>query len=429
MSHHDKFWEKFGQKIRQHQPAAYTGGDWASMERLLDKANPPSRKKGWRLLALILLALLGGYLAGAYYGIPTVPEELGSFPIPVSGIAQNRSLQMEVEVATTTRPQNQLSFTKSKNETPTGPTVPSRINKIPNLSNQNLVTDSSMPFSVDNSISPDTPGEGHYQPEEVLSLINAKNAESGAVSTLSLREPMDALSVLPAEQLKLLSPPFPNSAAEYSAPAAQKQGRAYGGLLLGSNLSAPNHMDGSNSLYPFGGAFAGLQLGSRWAIQAEAHIKYADNLTVAYERTEMLESNNGYLFDQVSKRMEERSFLAIEAPLLAQYRLSPNWSLLAGARPALIINDPSISLPLGMEQADIISSANQGQGRSSANGKPALRQFDIGVSLALEWTLNRRWALNACFTRGLTDLSPNRSFQVEEKHFNTDLQLSIRRRF
>ena len=88
MSHHDKFWEKFGQKIRRHQPEAYTDGDWNAMEQMLDDVSGPGRKLNWQLPGLVFLALVLGYLAGLWCSKASIPEGLGAFPIPMPGIAQ-----------------------------------------------------------------------------------------------------------------------------------------------------------------------------------------------------------------------------------------------------------------------------------------------------------------------------------------------------
>ena len=79
MSHHDKFWEKFGSKARQHIPEAYSPADWAAMEQLLDGTPPlaPAKKGNTaRLMALLLLLIALAYLiTGDFF------EHLGSYDL------------------------------------------------------------------------------------------------------------------------------------------------------------------------------------------------------------------------------------------------------------------------------------------------------------------------------------------------------------
>ena len=431
MSHHDKFWEKFGQKIRQYQPTASTGSDWQAMEQLLDKPARPANKINGRLLALILVAMAGGYLAGAWYGFPSIPDQLGAFPIPMAGIAQMKkttpdqagspdpsaiddedTAKHEAVVGALSR---RIEDTK-KRKPGAYPPVPGNLASTHNRRDVSAIETSTLLGE-----------EGHLE-EPIGSITESLEAVDGKSHiTTSVFFNDEVLSSLPVVSGNVVTHQAGLASAEYPATPERRHRRMYGGFLLGSNLSIPG--DGSSSLYPFGGIFGGLQITPRWAVQVEAHVKYVDNLSVAYERTVQLETNNGYSFDQASSGVIEKSYLALEMPLVAKYKVSPTWSILAGVRPALIIDTPSSFLGQNRQEASFTAQNGSGQSRSDVSSEPELRKFDVGVSVALEWAFHRRWSLDARFSRGLLGLASNQVFQSDNQHFNSGFQLSVRRKF
>ncbi|MCB0592980.1 MAG: PorT family protein [Lewinellaceae bacterium] len=420
MSHHDKFWEKFGRKIRQYQPGGNPEGEWQDMAQLLDKAARPARARKRARLFLVLAAAVAGYLAGAWYGLPSMPDELGAFPIPLRGAAEAKAVPLDSAITAGNSGMDGIpppekvqssGFEVQSGQAPLSAAAPVALAKkhnaaqagnfAPPLAEKNPV------FVIDHS---------SEQP--------APEIEAFAPSRL----PMALLPRLPLWQENLIKQQTAAPSIEHNASEIQQPGRFFAGFLLGGNLSMISLKDGGSSAYPFGGLFAGVRLSPRWAIQAEAQVKYVDNLLVAYEQTTRLESNNGYFFDQASRGIADKKYLSLEMPMMAKYRLSPSWNLVAGARPALILENVSFTSRQD-NQAAIAPTSNSGQGRAYGSNEPGLRRFDLGVAAGLEWVLNRHWSLDARYTQGLLDLSQGQAFQDNAKHFNSSLQLSLHYKF
>lgn len=436
MSHNDKFWEKFGQKVRKHRPEAYSDGDWKAMEQLLEEAARPSGRVNRQLSALVLAALILGYLAGAHFGAPAIPQELGSFPIPMTGAAHNNQeraveknnpeINREVAVlsehgafdnkaAASGRPVQQkntseLDKGRGGRTLPVSGAVASGPENVP-------MPAAALPEEHIASRAVAIPAPSREpEPEGSGSPINA-HPETG-MPPLSAIPSIPGLAITNDETIR------------YSATAPKTGSKFYVGFLLGSNLSVISIQDAGYSLYPFGGVFAGLRLHPRWAVQAEAHVKYVDNLRITQEQTAKLESNNGYVFDQVSIRAFDKNYLALEMPLEAKYRLSSSWSLSAGVRPAFIQDSGSFLFGGNEQEGALLGpTAGLGQDRAAGNRRPELRKFDIGATVALEWAFHHSWSLNLRYAHGLLDLTPVQVFKVSEKHYNTGVQLSIRREF
>ncbi len=421
MSHHDRFWEKFGQKIRGHQPDAYTPGGWSAMEELLDKPARSSQRRNKALFTLVLLAAAIGYLAGARYGFPSAPVRLGAFPIPLAGVAATEE-KAGMDTMHKALPLHHKRGAGAEVALPPGPAAAGLA-----LGAKRSLGEAGSP---EKDVYTQLEGQETLPIQEVpitfvqssgQSLLPQENTPSS-----SFNEQLPQPSVIAA---RLGGPASPQAAAGPDggfAVAVKERSRLFGGALIGFNRAIISIADASYSNYPFGGLFGGLRVNPRWAIQAEAHLKYADNIMAPYEQSVTLESNNGYAFDQVSAGIIEKSYLAIEFPLLAKYKVAAAWNLLAGLRPGLILDNP----PFPGQRADEPAGLNNaGQSRENASGQLALRHFDLGVAFGMEWLFYRGWSLDARFTRGMRDLTPGNAFQAEGKHFNTDFQLSVRRKF
>jgi len=423
MSHHDKFWEKFGQKIRGHQPEAYTSGSWRAMEELLDKPARPSQRRNKALFALVLLAAAVGYLAGARYGFPSAPVRLGAFPIPLAGVAatEEKAGMDTMHNTLSLHPKQGAGAEVSLPPKPAATGLAGRAKRSPGEAGspeKGVYAESmfggqeTLPILETPITSVQISGQG---------LIPQENTPSPAFN-----EQLPQPSVIAA----LLGPASSQAAAgrnEGFAVPDRERSRLFGGALIGFNRAVISIADDSYSNYPFGGLFGGLRFSPRWAIQAEAHLKYVDNIVAAYEQSVTLESNNGYAFDQVSTGVAEKNYLAFEFPFVAKYKVAPAWNLIAGLRPGLILDNPSF--PGRNADAPTVDLNNSGQSRENTSGELALRHFDLGVAFGMEWLFYRGWSLDARFTRGLRDLSPENVFQAGNKHFNTDFQLSARRKF
>lgn len=418
MSHHDKFWEKFGQKIRQHSPEGDPAGEWRAMEQLLEGAARPSQKRKKRIAALILAAAAMGYLAGAWLGLPQKQTPVGAFPIPLEGGAQGGQASS---------PDSYSFPPNTGRQEKAGPAVAvlpeTRLPALPATPGDPAAgTASALPARQQ------PPGPAAGQRERGIAARPAP-AEGRMGSVPVSRSPWAALPYLPALSGNLDSqlPPLPADSRRY-APAKKEGRQLYGGLLLGANLPIINFREGLQAPYPFAGLFAGLQLTPRWALQAETHLKYVAGFYSSYEQSARIETSNGNFFDQESRGTAEKNYLAIEAPLLGKYRIAPAWSLLAGVRPAFLLD--GFSWPAAQDE-EVSANVTSGSGQSNAGPgrEPELRKFDLGLSGGVEWAWSRRWALSARFTHGLLDLSPDAAFLAKNGQFNTDLQLSVRYKF
>lgn len=415
MSHHDKFWEKFGQKIRQHNPEGDPAGEWRAMEQLLEGAARPSEKRKKRIAALILAAAAIGYLAGAWLGLPQKQAPVGAFPIPLEGSAgsgqasspdssplpPNAGREEKARPAVAALPETRLPALPGHPAAGMEPAVPGR----------------QLPPAL---------AAGQGKGETATRPAPPEGRMGSVPASRSLRSALPYLPTLSGS----LDSQLPVLAADSRrfAPAKKEGRRLYGGLLLGANLPIINLREGLQAPYPFAGLFAGLQLTPRWSVQAETHLKYVAGFYSTYEQSARIETSNGNFFDQESRGTAEKNYLAIEAPLLAKYRIAPAWSILAGARPALLLE--GFSLPAARDE-EVSADVTSGSGQSNAGPgrEPELRKFDLGLSGGVEWAWHRRWALSARFTHGLLDLSPDAAFLAKNRQFNTDLQLSVRYRF
>ena len=434
MSHHDKFWEKFGQKIRRHQPEAYTDGDWNAMEQMLDDVSGPGRKLNWQLPGLVFLALVLGYLAGLWCSKASIPEGLGAFPIPMPGIAQIEKVEPARNPAQlpSAFPASGVEGHSKSAGAPAHPATSFGMN-----SSQADQAHTSVPmFDIE-------PGLNIYTTDTERNL--AKNGKEGSLPHYAgkKKEEKTAAFLSSANNLSIEMPELLPAVARFvtsqrftekdllptntSTSASRRTRQFYGGFFLGANYSLTNLPD-ATSTYPFGGFFAGFRVGPRWAVQAEAHLKYVNNLSIAYEESARLESNNGYFFDQISRGTAQKDFFALETPLLGKYQLNRQWSLLAGLRPSFILE--KLSLP-GKQQEDALSAApTTGQVNNAASSsEPKLRSFDLGVSAGVEWSFHRHWGLGVRFTKGCFDLSSGQAIEENKKYYNTDLQFSAYRKF
>ncbi|MCB0577961.1 MAG: outer membrane beta-barrel protein [Phaeodactylibacter sp.] len=415
MSHHDKFWEKFGQKIRQHNPEGDPAGEWRAMEQLLEGAARPSQKRKKRIAALILAAAAMGYLAGAWLGLPQKQTPVGAFPIPLersAGDGQASSPDTYPLPPDTGRKEKARPAVAALPETRL-PALPGH----PAAGEVSAIPARQLPPAL-------AAGQGEGE-----TAARPAPAEGRMGSVPVSRSPWAALPYLPALSGRLDSqpPPLPADSRRY-APAKKEGRRLYGGLLLGANLPIINFREGLQAPYPFAGLFAGLQLTPRWSVQAETHLKYVAGFYSSYEQSARIETSNGNFFDQESRGTAVKNYLAIEAPLLAKYRIAPDWSLLAGVRPALLLE--GFSWPAAQDE-EVSANITSGSGQSNAGPgrEPELRKFDLGLSGGVEWAWSRRWALSARFTHGLLDLSPDAAFRAQNRQFNSDLQLSVRYKF
>lgn len=417
MSHHDKFWEKFGQKIRQHQPDAYRPGEWNAMEELLEssKAAGSSFRRSRALRAgVIVLAITAGYLAGAWYGLPGSSPRLGAFPIPLPGIAAGINEKGQAEKTLDTTSAGTGYSVHAGRRSREGAHLPMEHSPALNPDKSRNATDG-MPFESDvlpaNAANPPLP--------ETAQEAQARGHSPVAPPAYLPSAPKQ---VLPLAEAILAGGP---------AGKAKKQNPIYGGFLLGANHAVISLQEASYSTHPFGGLFGGLKLSSRWAVQLEAHLKYVDNIKAAYEQMVTLESNNGFAFDQFSYGVAEKNYLALEFPVVAKYRIRPAWSLLGGLRGGLAFDGVSFFSSSGKKNQPDAPTANSNGWPSEGNSysQLPLRRFNLGLAGGVEWAFHPRWSLDARFTQGLQDLSPGKVFQSDDKHFNSDFQISIRRKF
>lgn len=442
MSHHDKFWEKFGEKIRDYQPDGYSQANWAGMEELLSGTRPPAaagRKRKAFLLAACLLAFLA--ITAIAVLLPSRPEataDLGNAAPPnTQAPAENAAGQngkpgptSDNKVRTLNKPQVE-SLNSRVGEGPAAaiatpqPDKPKRENGAAPLTKTQGAgpahfrqQEISEPGALPEALPPAT-AESEEAPAPV-------EIETGNLPELRADHPAPAIGAIPLPR-SLNSPP----AGAIESASALKPGRNwYGGILLGLNNTITDYRDLSYSATPLLGFFGGVEWNYKWGVQAELHAKYVNNYNLDYTVVSYWYNSSNFLEAREEKYSTE-AFLALEMPLVLKRRLSPRTAVLAGLRPSLIFEAKNGFGFLSMQRE---AAADFGQSpTTSGAGQPAtgrnLTGSDLGLIVGMEWAFHPRWSLDARYIQGFRDLSPGHFYQDGATHLNSDLQLTIRRKF
>ena len=464
MSHHDKFWEKFGSKARQHIPEAYSPADWAAMEQLLDGTPPlaPAKKGNTaRLMALLLLLIALAYLiTGDFSGNKAIPgsgqndANLASGAIVSNLPQENRPVSTHVNieessVQTSKKEKSRLSIAGAGvgvGEGLSGKTLPSAA---PNSAgrilaektlNQNQIAQAPAGPSVA-AQSQNKQSSYTMASEAIVDIPSAPASETlyAAISESQEAEPavqdrkaspiasLDVAAFLPMEKLRLVSGTF--SAQEVVPAPSLKPGREwYAGLLLGVTSTATDYQDIQFSLMPLPGLFGGVRLNEKWSIQAELHAKYVNNYNLAYSVESFLYDSANNL-NVIQQEFTMKAYGALEMPLVAKRRINPRLALLGGIRPSLIFEDKD-GLNLSRSAREDFSTGvtpNASESNSNFSGQ-SIRHSDLGLILGLEWAFHPQWSLDLRYNQGTRDLSPNNLYNSSAIHLNSDLQLTLRKR-
>ncbi len=455
MSHHDKFWEKFGGKIRDYQPDGYSQADWAGMEELLSGTRPPAatgRKRKAFLLAACLLAFLA--ITTIAILLPSRLADNSTRPVATANLGNAAQLSAPAPAENAAGQDGNPGPAKGdKKEEDKVQTLNKPVVESPNSG----VGEG--PATAKTTPRPDMPESGpapltETQGAGLARLPQLKISEPGALTEVlppATAESKDAPAPVEIETGKLLelradqpapaigAIPLPRSlnsppaGAIASASALKPARNWYGGILLGLNNTITDYHNFSYSATPLLGFFGGVEWNYKWGIQAELHAKYVNNYNLDYTVVSYWYNSSNFL-EAREERYSTEAFLALEMPLVLKRRLSPRTALLAGLRPSLIFEAKNGFGLLSMQREEEADFGQGGQSpTTSGSGRPAagrnLAGSDLGLIVGMEWAFHPRWSLDARYIQGFRDLSPGHFYQDDATHLNSDLQLTIRRKF
>ncbi|MCB9276018.1 MAG: PorT family protein [Lewinellaceae bacterium] len=431
MSHHDKFWEKFGGKIKSYQPDGQP--NWAAMEELLDGPPPaPARKKRRAILWASLIFVSAGICTLACILLDR--RDHNTHSTAVTAIAENALGQESTE--------NKLSMLQHGNagsEKPEPQTRNARHNlKIDAKISGQQQTDwhdrgvgakYNQPVAISASSYPQQLfAESNSQPFTMPLTTETELVKPLAVEPIAALERRQQLHLLRSVELK--SPGMP----EIAAPSAQKHSRHwYGGMLAGVNNAITDYKSLSHSTLPVLGIFGGVDWNQKWSTQLELHTKYVNNYHLSYTviRYRYDTFNN---LEAVEQPYDLKAYFALEMPIVVKRRLTPSLYLLGGLRPSLIMEDrDGLNLLANNRQEDTASvglgASSGGTDTTGSSAPQLLRKHDIGILAGIEWAFSRNWSLDVRYNQGLRDLSLDNVFQDNATHLNADLQLTARWKF
>lgn len=455
MSHHDKFWEKFGEKIRDYQPDGYSQADWAGMEELLSGTRPPAAT-GRKRKAFLLAAFLLAFLAITAIAVLLPSRLANSTSRPEAAADLENAAQTNTPAPTENAagrdgkhgPARGNEKEENKVRTLNKPVVESPNSGVgEGPATAKATPQPDMPESSPAPLAK-TQGAGLAplpqleisEPGALPEVLPPATAESkkgpasmeietGKLPELRADQPAPAIGAIPLPR-SLNSPP---AGAIASASALKPARNWYGGILLGLNNTITDYRSLSYSATPLLGFFGGMEWNYKWGIQAELHAKYVNNYNLDYTVVSYW-YNSSNLLEAREERYSTEAFLALEMPLVLKRRLSPRAALLAGLRPSLIFEAKNGFGFLSTQREEEADFGQGGQGpTTSGSDRPAtgrnLAGSDLGLIVGMEWAFHPRWSLDARYIQGFRDLSPGHFYQDDATHLNSDLQLTIRRKF
>jgi hypothetical protein len=446
MSHQDKFWEKFGKKLDTYQPDGYQPSDWAAMERLL-RQHPAGAvssmaqavRRSWWKAAVCLFCIGLGAGMGIWHFAASSRE-------PISGAASGgAAAQAGGGSANSTDDLAQISErmptgggVEAASASPGREAKPSALPQAerpaPNnpprqASTRSLIagyaaaagrSGEALPvFAAEEPLSR-PPAASQAWPEE------AQAAAEGAPPSAGFAE-REALAALPGRAFgpDLDLPPLPlwdePKRARRSGPAFYK------GFILGWHLTVTDYQAWRASTAPVAGLYLGYRLSDRWALQAEVQGRVVRNYDLSRRIITPSFDQQGVVYGVESSR-DLRSYASLDLPLLAQYRLSPRWSLAAGLRYSRIIESEDGGHVSFLRESASFSRADE-LGLQGAGRERSLHPSDWGALLGASRHFAKGWSLHLRYTQGLRDLSPNQFYENDALHLNSDLHLSIRKNF
>ncbi len=422
MSHQDKFWNKFGDKARQHKPDLYTPADWQQMERLLD--NKPARRfppiflwSGGAVASVLAIVLIMWLLAPK-------PPALSALPIPMA----------EAPLASYEEPPHNADNSKiaentaEKNITVEGA---SDTRRLPGLKQREKKKTADDRASI-------RVGEGSSQ-------ITAEMAKSDAIPgksndpKASDDKPLPSVNRTPISEMKavatMLGPVSYTATAPHFDQKTDKNRWAFGsGFIMGGHLAVTRYSGPQSSAFPFLGLFASVSPHPRWSLQMELQARYVPAMTASYELA-LSSTPSSNLADSIQFAGKQRiDFFSIQAPLLVKYKAHPKWSFYAGMEYGMIISEPNFGS--ASDEYAVIPDSDFSSGEANLEARRAAKVATLrisdhswGILAGTEWTFSEKWAVNLRLIHGLTDLSPDDLYGDDSRHRNSGLQLSLHKTF
>ncbi len=454
MSHQDKFWEKFGKKLGGYQPDGYQPSDWAAMEELLQQNPVAGVKPGaaqlgglafWKWAGLALLLGLVAYFIAMPWDEPG-PLEAAAPDAPVAS-----SLNSVVAAASAT---DSISSSPLKGSaaivalpasaSPQEGVAPSGLGlRISSPANISRLDEAAGKASLDEAAQE---GEPNLSLVAGQSVVPTERSQSGLVpgseagdQSSSLPQYLDGqgsvglfagqanLEALPAKAFQAEGSSI-DSELPPALPSPRRSGPAFHkGFILGTHLTITDYQSWQASVLPVVGFYLAYHISDRWSLQAEAHARFVGNydLERSYNENYTVPSGQSYFYEASSKLY---SYTSIDLPLLIQYRLKPRWSLAAGLRHSIILENNG-QRGSSVERGNNFSFDNLQSNWARLQLDRNLWPHDWGVLLGASRHFTRGWSLHLRYTQGLRDLSPDNFYGSDAYHLNSDLHFSIRKNF
>jgi hypothetical protein len=457
MSHQDKFWEKFGKKLGGYQPDGYEPSDWAAMEELLQQNPVAGVKPGaaqlgglavWKWAGLALLLGLVAYFIGMPLNEPSTLEAVAPDAAKVSSLnsalaeasaadtISSIALKEDAAIAAlsaSAAPQRgveAIAASAALGSLRSSPTNTSRLDEAAGKASLGEATQEGEPdfglvagqaavlrAQAQGGMAPgsEAAGQSLSRPQYL--------AGQGSVGPFARQANLEAL---PARAFQVEGIAIDS---ELSAlPSSRRSGPAFHkGFILGTHLTITDYQSWQASVLPVVGFYLAYNISDRWSLQAEAHARFVGNydLERSYSENYTVPTGQSYFYEASSKLY---SYTSIDLPLLIQYRLKPRWSLAAGLRHSIILENNG-QRGSSVERGNNFSFDNLQSNWARLQLDRNLWPHDWGVLLGASRHFTRGWSLHLRYTQGLRDLSPDNFYGNDAYHLNSDLHFSIRKNF
>jgi hypothetical protein len=441
MQHIDKFWTAFRDKLASFQPDAYTDNDWQEMELLLNGAAATPIKKPflsfWKSKKVwVLLLLLFASIAGAYsLWINHIHEDgqstltKGSKDISVSldqSVAQVEEKE-EIAVLPITKVQandqnNVQSTDKTSLKQLTDQSLDRSIDRAPEI-RQTVLQNSTLPSMVEVMDSKNSLAVVEDNTNTTVSSIDV------SLSTESKRDfPIDDLGetiqFLPiVETADLMSDPYSiNDTVCVDTKVTNTWQKA---MNYGFSLSTTNYNTlGKSRIGGSVGVAYQRKLNNKWSMEIIPTVRWVrvDDSDFGFEASDTSISINGYVgISDIERSLS--SYMSFDLPIQLSYHLNERWSVQGGVRGSLLV-------PFWFEykyrgQGIKIES----QDIESYKSAYMLWPVDVGIIMGVRYAIDERWALGFRYNQGFIDITPDNLYLKNITNTNSDLQLSVYRKF
>lgn len=457
MSHQDKFWEKFGKKLGGYQPDGYQPSEWAAMEELLQQNPVAGVKPGvaqlgglavWKWAGLALLLGLVAYFIAMPWNAPG-PLVAAAPDAPVGSSLNSAVAAAGATDGISSSPLKEsaaiaaLSASASPRQGVEATAASAALGLLMSSpANASRLEEAAGKASLGEAMQEGEPDFGLLAGQAAVPTARAQGgtapgSEAGGQSSSPPQylagqgsaEPFAGqanLEVLPAKAFQVEGSPIDTELP--ALPSPRRSGPAFHkGFILGTHLTITDYQSWQASVLPAVGFYLAYNISDRWSLQAEAHARFVGNydLERSYNENYTVPSGQSYFYEASSKLY---SYTSIDLPLLIQYRLKPRWSLAAGLRHSIILENNG-QRGSSVERGNNIFFDNLQSNWARLQLDRNLWPHDWGVLLGASRHFTRGWSLHLRYTQGLRDLSPDNFYGSDAYHLNSDLHFSIRKNF